>query len=484
MNRQHRMVRLTLVLVTLVSAGLAGSATASASGTGPGAGSGPDDALLPDGEWDQLRLGESHWYAFHYQGDGSQVQVRLQVEPHDSATFVVWTPDQIWHWGLGEYVEPVGRGSDDPRAEGILVWSGSFPNSGTYYVVVEHAGGHAGTSYYLLDVSGEGVSLSKPSPTPTPSLAENQIGSRTQAKSPGEPTGRLVFQTTFGGTFYAINVDGSGLQSITHGIDPVWSPDGQQIAFVRWEEPRGVWVVDSDGSNAMRVFEWPRETRVPSWSPDGEQIVFMRQHRGRIGEIERCVARGEKVFCFTLPPNPHYNLGVVRVDDGSFWEPLPSSTERSLTPDWSPSGDQIAYADVYGIFIQSADGQDRYQLTYNNKDISPAWSPDGQRVAFVRRQHDHWEIYVVDADGRNLRRLTTTPARSDGVPANSVSPAWSPDGNYIAFLTDRTGAWEIWVMRADGANASGGPKPLFDTELDGLTLEYAFHDERALSWTQ
>jgi hypothetical protein len=478
------MVSIALVLAILVSASLAGLAMASASGTGPGTGLGPDDALLADGEWDQLRPGESHWYAFRYQGDGSQIQIRLQVEPHDGATFVVWTPDQIWHWGLGEYVEPVGRGSSDPRAEGILLWSGSFPTSGTYYAVVEHAGSRAGTSYYLLDVSGDGVSLSKPVPTPSPTPAEAQAGARSPAKPPGDPSGKLVFQTTFGGTFYTINVDGSGLQPITNGIDPVWSPDGRQIAFTRWEDPRGVWVADGDDASATRVFEWPRETRYPSWSPNGNEIVFMRQHRGRIDEKERCIAWGDRVFCFALPPNPHYNLGVVRVEDGSFWEPLPSSSERSLTPDWSPSGDQIVYADVYGLFVQSADGQDRYQLTHDNKDISPAWSPDGQRVAFVRRQHDHWEVYIVDADGSNLRRLTTTPLRPDGVPANSVSPAWSPDGNYIAFLTDRTGAWEIWVMRVDGANASGGPKPLFDAELDGLTLEYAFHGERALSWTQ
>jgi TolB protein len=132
------------------------------------------------------------------------------------------------------------------------------------------------------------------------------------------------------------------------------------------------------------------------------------------------------------------------------------------------------------------DGQDRYQLTDDNKDTNPVWSPDGERVAFIRRQHDHWEIYVVDADGGSLRRLTTTPARPDDTVGNSVAPAWSPDGSYIAFLTDRSGAWEIWVMAvSDGTGANGSnQKPLFDGELDGLTLEYSFNGERALSWAQ
>jgi Tol biopolymer transport system component len=89
-------------------------------------------------------------------------------------------------------------------------------------------------------------------------------------------------------------------------------------------------------------------------------------------------------------------------------------------------------------------------------------------------------------------RLTNTPAKTNGgssldsVAASSVSPAWSPDGKYIAFLTDRAASttagdeWQIWVMKADGSAQA----PLFGTELNGLTLEYAFASERAIDWTR
>jgi TolB protein len=140
----------------------------------------------------------------------------------------------------------------------------------------------------------------------------------------------------------------------------------------------------------------------------------------------------------------------------------------------------MVYRDVNGLYIQSADGQTRYQLTSSNQDTTPIWSPDGTQVAFVRRQHDHWEIYTVDADGRHLTRLTKTPETPEGVPGSSLSPAWSPDGTSIAFLTDRMGKWEIWVMNADGANQ----RALFGHVLDGLKLDYAYHGERALSWTK
>ena len=126
----------------------------------------------------------------------------------------------------------------------------------------------------------------------------------------------------------------------------------------------------------------------------------------------------------------------------------------------------------------SVDGKTSYALTEDNHDASPVWSPDGTQVAFIRRQHNHWEIYVIDVTTGQQTRLTDTPAL-DGVAASSVSPAWSPDGEYIAYLTEQTGQWEIGAMKADGSEQA----PLFGTELDGLTLVYAFASERALDWT-
>jgi Tol biopolymer transport system component len=433
-------------------------------------GTGPDDALVPAGDWQQLNPGKSRWYAFQYVGDGSQVDVRLQAEPHESAAFAVFTPDQIRRWADGEELEPVGRGSPDSSAEGVLLWSGSFSDKGTYYVVVEHSGTQPGTSYYLLEVRGNGVSFGAPAVT-TP---QPQPRSQPKAAAPPRPAGTLVFQTTYGGPFYTINADGSNLQRITDGIDPTWSPDGRQIAFTRWSEPRGVWVIDADGSGAWRAFDW-NQARWPSWSPDSSELLFSRMTgSGRQEDVEFCF-RG---FCFSFPAHPHWRLGIVQLQDGSLREP--PSSEVSHAPMWSPDGSRVVYDDVQGLRIQSLDGEVSYLITTDARDTAPAWSPDGGRVAFVRRQHDHWEVYVVDADGRNLRRLTDTPKRPNGTPASSAAPAWSPDGNYIAFLTDRSGRWEIWVMRTGG----GGQKPMFKVALDGLRLEYSFLSERAISWTE
>jgi TolB protein len=410
----------------------------------------------------------------------------MEVAPAESAAFAVWTPEEIRRWELGLEVEPIGRGSPDPLAPGTLAWSGSFVTAGTYYIVVEHAGSGPRTSYYRLTVGGTGVSLSTPAPTATP--RPRPISPQPKPAAPPAPASRLAFQTTFGGSFYTIHADGTALTRITDGMDPTWSPDGRQIAFTRWREPRGVWVVNADGSGQWRVFDWI-EARWPSWSPvpppggtGGAQILFSRQYGGRTEEKERCFWG----FCFTLGPHPHRKLGIVRLADGDFREP--PCSDFSLAPSWSPAppqagmaGAPIVYADEHGLRVQSEDGTVSSLITHDARDTSPAWSPDGQRVAFTRRQHDHWEVYVVDADGRNLRRLTDTPKQPDGTLGDSAAPAWSPDGQSLAFLTDRNGKWDIWIMQADGS----GQKPMFKPGvLSGLTLEYAGLGERAISWTE
>jgi TolB protein len=81
----------------------------------------------------------------------------------------------------------------------------------------------------------------------------------------------------------------------------------------------------------------------------------------------------------------------------------------------------------------------------NWKDGSPAWSPDGRRIAFYSERDGNAEIYVMNADGTGVTRLTNTKA-------DEGYPAWSPDGRTISFDSDASGTFDIWAMDATGAN--------------------------------
>nr|NIO68336.1 hypothetical protein [Anaerolineae bacterium] len=276
----------------------------------------------------------------------------------------------------------------------------------------------------------------------------------------------------------------------TDGMEPAWSPDGKKVAFARWRDPRGLYVIDEDGSNETLVFGWVA-AKGPAWSPDGSRIAFTRWYGGLDSDTEMSFWG----FHWIQPADHWWKLGVVRLEDGYFQDLR--CYPHSLSPTWSPDGSVIAYDSDFGIHLTNEEGtigdvtDDRslFAISTDGRDISPVWSPDGTKIAFGFSQHDHWEIYVMNADGSNRVRLTKEEPFA-GRPPNNVSPAWSPDGRHIAFFTDRNSnseqgedsepLWELYVMNADGSNQ----RPMFETALDGLQIEYGFVAERMVSWAE
>jgi Tol biopolymer transport system component len=306
-----------------------------------------------------------------------------------------------------------------------------------------------------------------------------------------------------------INPDGTGLRRLTSGIDPVLSPDGQTVAFTRWEGETGtVWTINVDGTNERSVIGFVKQAKGPDWSPDGSQLVFNFQTGGRTEPKTECFPIGEgkspprpprnatdfKVsfgsngpqFCWKLPPDPHWGLRVVNLTDGKFKD-VDGGT-YAFRPAWDPGQAWRIISDGgRGLLEVDVNRDYRQSITDEINDGSPVFSPDGRYLAVSMGQQGGgpgWDIFRLNANGTGRIRLTQTPLWETAVPGNdkawnNVAPAWSPDGSQIAFLTDRTSRWEIWVMNADGSN----PHPLFSDEVnDQLQLTYNFVDERVLSW--
>jgi Tol biopolymer transport system component len=302
---------------------------------------------------------------------------------------------------------------------------------------------------YVVNTDGSGLRLVAQKASPSASPAWSPDGQK------------LAFQgqrrgNRWNGGINVVNADGSGLQNLTSGFGPDWSPDGQKIAFVRTVRVRPVGVgaampdmeilvMNADGSEQQNLTRNLAVYADPVWSPDGQEIAFMSNR------YDDCVLAG--AIC--------QELWVMNAD-GSGQQRLTRNAATDSDQSWSPDGTKIAFHRAVGpfrcgprgcgpaesdIFVMNADGSGERNLTRNDPSnaMDADWSPDGRRIVFRTSRHGKWEVYVMNANGSGQRRLTRTPA------ANESSPSWSPDGRKIAFTREAGANFELYVMNADGS---------------------------------
>jgi TolB protein len=244
-------------------------------------------------------------------------------------------------------------------------------------------------------------------------------------------------------TLLAIALAGCGSKSVTappaddsvpaSDSAPSWSPDGTKIAYahsagtVEPAERAGIYVVDALGGVPIQLLSG--SFGYPDWSPDGHTLAFTGRRNEHSGGVFTMQATGE-------------SLKVLSWDWG-------------YAVKWSRDGSMLAYETydatrVYRLWLMASDGTGSRSLNPSGSDswFEPDWSPDGLRLVHVRLGAGipEAQLFVMDADGGGEQRLT-----NDGFEARY--PAWSPDGEWIAW-----GSWhgkisELWVMKSDGSQA-------------------------------
>lgn len=291
-----------------------------------------------------------------------------------------------------------------------------------------------------------------------PPLATRPVSREAPATQTNVGKGQIVFQRQPGGDLVVTNLDGSGARVVGQGMDPSWSPDGSRVAYARWGWNAGIYVVNADGTGAHQVYadEFPR---APIWSPDGSQIAFFRRYDGF--KWKRDGSSKEDFF----------QVVVLDLKDGSTWLPA-GQPYHSYSPSWSPDGKTLVFTGDRGLYLAS---QSQAAKLIPNTDFlftTPAWSPDGSQIAFTYRNHDRWEIGVINPDGTGLRFLTNgATMAADSI--SSASAAWSPDGQHIVFASNRTGNWNLYIMDRDGSNV---------VPVGTTSLTYTGSSARVVSW--
>ncbi|UCH94770.1 MAG: PD40 domain-containing protein [Candidatus Aminicenantes bacterium] len=252
------------------------------------------------------------------------------------------------------------------------------------------------------------------------------------------PDGLKIFYSSNYNIWEMNGVDGTGKKQLTQngGVDPDCSPKNSKIVFMSDRNgQRNVWIMNIDGS-AQQILTTESANYSPSWSPDGHTIAFASR-RWRNGKI--------------------WKMDI----DGGDQKYITTGWSDDWGPDYSPDGSKIAFASIrtgkIHVWMMNANGSEQKQLTLDPEDRTlathgwsgPVWSPDGRFIAFsygldtnndnTINWRDNDNICTIDMNGSKTRPITFSYSYDD------ENPAWSPGGTKIAFSSNRTGNWDIWI---------------------------------------
>ena len=259
---------------------------------------------------------------------------------------------------------------------------------------------------------------------------------------------------------------GTPIQLTKHGAAPDWSPDGKGLVY----DAGDIFVIPDTGGTPVQLTHdyncnQGKMNNYPSWSPDGTTIAF-NSNQGDAGNFKVFTVPASGGASTQLTPDSlfvagcdwspdgkqivfyaqswGYDLWTVSFPDGRLTR-LPTGGKYYLGyPKYSPNGSRIAVEGGFGtsqqIWTIASDGTDPIQITQGEGDW-PCWSPDGKWIAFCSDRSGNYDIYIIPSTGGEAIRITSSPEQE-------VRPAWSPDGKKVAFDTNVSPSNKlgIWVV--------------------------------------
>jgi Tol biopolymer transport system component len=300
---------------------------------------------------------------------------------------------------------------------------------------------------------------------PRPSAAESPVA-ELPTMTPAGTTPVFDLSTPTLSPTLVSTVDGGGLPTLLPTFIPDFgggpSPSGEIVYVCYINQIDQICLMNADGSGRRQLTNFPSTAFYPSLSPDGQTVYFSSNQSGRFeiysmdvngNGLQRLTNGIGSLYAPELSPNGER---IIFTSNGNgLWVMNPDgSNPRAITfkddidPTWSPDGSMIAFASNRSgqrqLYVANANGKNVEQVTdLNNMGGRSSWSPDGTKLAFYRGPAGDRNIYVINIDGSGLNRLTNG--------GDNLGPSWSPDGQWIAFTSFRDGNNEIYVVRPDGS---------------------------------
>jgi Tol biopolymer transport system component len=335
---------------------------------------------------------------------------------------------------------------------------------------------------------------------------------------------------------YISNSDGTNEMRLTHDVGndvfPSWGSQDTKIAFASDRSGNtDIFIMNADGTNEKQLTRDPTTDSFPHLSQDGDKIVFTSNRSGieiytmasdgtnfsRLttndgdgdrdmyirDEHPRWSPDGSKI-AFHSDRNGSQDIYVMDAD-GSNVVQVTSETSDEVYPEWSPDGKTLVFCiatyirDRQELFLVNLDGTDMRQITDSGDvNLYPRWAvsdpvapvkiPTNTKIAFVSDRDGYPNIYLMDPSGNNLSKLTDNEY-------SDLNPNWSPNGEQLTFSSDRDGNSEIYVMKTNGTHqqnltnessddnqpswSQDGEHLAFTTDRDGNTEIYTMNKDGA-----
>jgi TolB protein len=258
--------------------------------------------------------------------------------------------------------------------------------------------------------------------------------------------------------------------------------EGIATSKIAYINNREVYVMDYDGHGVRQFTRDGSIALFPAFSPDGSRLAYVSYRSGQPNVVVRgedgLITGSTQFSATTTSPSisPTGEIVFSSSKDGDSMEiyvarPDLTAARRlthtrntvNISPRWNPkTGREIVFVSDRGgspqlYLMDASGGNQRPLLNLGGHMDSPAWSPDGRFIAFTwDGGGGNFDIYLTDVASGQVIRLTRE--------GRNESPSWSPNGRHLAFQSNRTGRWEIWAMHIDGSQQrqltrSGGRSP-------------------------